>query len=377
MINQGFQQNIETNERSGFRVHSVGGVPFVQPFAHQLTDDQVATLTSAARVAGLGRWAVAEAICGHLMREIGVSRELHEAGAAAAAEKVARPQRTRRKLATAAERGRAAELNRPIAAPKASSLLKAAAGEATDAGEALKRARAALAPLRSRISAMRDRKEAVPEQLLADANRARIATWEALATFRVRLATAERLRLQEVEAHWSAQARAETLALAEARGEEVGVVEADAPKAIQISSRDGLASLRKSGKISAHQFGAGRAYRTAYELAAAGLRIATINPSGVHAGRSAPVGFHRSAAELQRAYLLGRLEQIEIAVRAIGERELTVLRKVAGEGHTIRSLGRSGNAREADAQALVRALEAAVRVLAGPVQKRLVRQASR
>lgn len=210
---------------------------------------------------------------------------------------------------------------------------------------------------------------------------------------RVRSAAAAALRSAQLDEAWAAHAAGETAGLAQARGEELGRVKVRAIAVdkgkvqiepawkgngpLRISSRDGLATLFESSKITSHQYGAGRAYRTAYELAAAGLKIANLNASGGGGGvQHGTLASHRSAQELQRAYVLARLRQIEIAVGGLGPRELRVLRAVAGEGHTIRSLGGSGNAREADTRALVRALEAVVSVLAGPIQRRLKREAA-
>ena len=61
----------------------------------------------------------------------------------------------------------------------------------------------------------------------------------------------------------------------------------------------------------------------------------------------------RSPAALQRAYLMGRLRGME---KGATEIELLVLRAVAGEGQTLRSLGTGGQAKAANRAALVSAL---------------------
>lgn len=388
MINQEKKlfQSLGNSPKGGFRVLSVGGVAFVQPASTVLSEEQAAALKGAARLVGIGRRAVAEAIVAHVQRELGVSGEMHVAGVELAAAAVARVQREARLRHTGKARRFAVEANRMVAAPAPSDQVRKAVAEVDDAVARLRFAREVALRLRLEIAELRDRGEVVPAELKADANRARTATWQALGLVRELAAEADRLRREELEATWSERAEAETAAIASARGEQFGAVStADLEgrvagdlsfKPIRISSRDGLATLFEAGKLTNSQYGALRVYRIAFETASAGLRVANLNPSGAAASRQASGLAARSAAELQRAYVLARLRQIELAVSGKGERELRVLRAVAGEGRTIRSLGGSGNAREADTKALVRAADAAIDVLSKPVHAGLKRSAA-
>lgn len=384
MINQDFQsfQTIETSQRGGFRVLSIGGVPFVQPFPAILNAGQVVALQGAARIGQLGRRKVAEAIVGHVMRELGVSPELHALGVELAAAKVARGNREARQRRDGQVRRQVVQANRTVAEPLPSKEVRRALGLAQEALDVLRQARAEAAHMRRLVELLRERGEEVPAGMLDDANRARTAAWAALGRMRERSIEADRLRREQLDAFWAEQAAAETAQLAQARGEQLGqVAQADLEgrvdqaiaelggKPLRISSRDGLATLFEAGAISAHQYGAGRAYRVAFELASAGLRIANLNPTGFGGGKQHAGLAARSAAELQRAYVLLRLRRIELAVAGLGARELRVLRLVAGEGYTIRELGGGGNSREANTAALRRALEAAVEILAQPLKK--------
>lgn len=383
-------QTIETNQRSGFQVLSIAGVPFVQPLPSALTGDQVAALQGAARVALLGRRKVAEAIVAHVQRDLGVSPDLHALALTIAGGKVAKAQRLAREQKAGTARRQVVRANRTVAEPEPSKEVRRAVAKSDDAGHVLRKARAEyqqlhrLAELQAWAAAFGSEAEGRHfAELLQDANRARTATWTALATLRERAQEAADLRRAQLDAFWAAQAVAETADLAQVRGEQLGqLAKAEAAELglqpLRISSRDGLAVLFEAGSITAHQYGAGRAYRVAYELAGEGLKIANLNPTGVGGGGQAgTLAAHRSARELQRAYVLARLRQIELAAGGRGERELRVLRAVAGEGHTISSLGRAGSARDRNTLALRRALEAAVDVLAAPVQRRLKNEAGR
>ncbi|MDP2214757.1 hypothetical protein [Phenylobacterium sp.] len=362
------------NRTAGFQVLSVGGVPFVQPLPVTLSEAQAAALQSAARMAGLGRRRVAEAIVGHVQRELGVSPDLHAQGVLSAGDKVARAQREIRTRRTGQARRQAIAANRTIAEPAPTREIQKALGEVTDS----------LARLRALRQEARAAREALAkgvglagierDGMIARANRARTASWAALAQMRERSLHAEKLRREQIDAFWAEQAAMETAGLAQGRGEEIGQVrEPEAARALRISSRDGLATLFEARTISAHQYGAGRAYRVAFEAASAGLKISNPSPAARVFRSSDPLTHHRDAGELQRAYVLARLRQIELAVSGLGSRELQVLRSVAGEGRTIRELGGGGRAREKNTAALRRALEAAVGVLATPVHLGLKR----
>jgi len=386
MINQNKNsfQSLGTSAKGAFQVLSVGGVAFVQPASAVLSGAQVSALNSAARLAGIGRRAVAEAIVAHVQRELGVSGEMHVAGVELAAASVARAQREARRRQAGPARRRVVQANRDVAAPEPSKEVRRAVAAVEEASVVLGAARAHAQKLNAGIAQLRKQEEEIPAVMLADANRARTASWEALGLVREKSTVAARLRHEQLEATWSERATIETSVRAEERGEQLGKVTAadlegrvseGVHNPVRISSRDGLATLFESGKLSNGQYGALRTYRIAFELASAGLRVANLNPSGVSASRQTAGLVARSASELQRAYIMARLRQIELAVAGKGARELRVLRAIAGEGRTIRSLGGSGNAREADTKALVRAADAALDVLTTPVHAGLKKSA--
>lgn len=388
MINQDKNsfQNLGTSAKGAFQVLSIGGVAFVQPLPSILSGAQVAALNSAARLAGIGRRAVAEAIVAHVQRELGVSGEMHVAGVELAAAAVARVQREARRRQAGQARRKVVQANRDVAAPELSKPVRKALASVEEATVRLRAARVEAKRLSAAIDQLREQGEEIPAQMLDDANRARTATWEALGLVRERSAEADRLRREQLEAAWSERAVVETATMAEQRGEQLGKVAAadlegrveggEVYKPTRILSRDGLAALFETGRLSTSQYAALRTYRVAFEMAAAGLRVANLNPSGVSASRQASGLPARSAAELQKAYVLARLRQIELAVAGLGARELRVLRKIAGEGQTIRSLGGGGKSREANTKALVRAAEAARDVLSKPVHAGLKRSAA-
>lgn len=127
------------------------------------------------------------------------------------------------------------------------------------------------------------------------------------------------------------------------------------------NSRDGLLSLYRSTALAPHLLKAGLAYRLCYEAAGKGLGSGLGNAGEGGGGSRKMTGLARSAAELHRAYLLIRLNQME---RAVGDamvdgRELHALRTIAGEGKTVREVvGSNSRARKATTEALVRALDA-------------------
>lgn len=124
--------------------------------------------------------------------------------------------------------------------------------------------------------------------------------------------------------------------------------------------RDGLVALHKTKTLTDAEAKAGLAFRLAYQAATQGLG-SCLGRAGEGGGSRTMAGLARSAAELQRAYLLARLNQMERAVAAVlvDGREMHALRMIAGEGHTVREVaGSSGFARAATTAALVRALEA-------------------
>lgn len=156
---------------------------------------------------------------------------------------------------------------------------------------------------------------------------------------------------------------------------------------MRLQSRDGLAALHKSGALTDIQVKAGLAYRLCYEIGEQALGSCL---GRVGEGRGArdwsqlsiaktaegELSLIRSAADLQRAYAVARLNQMERAVFGLADidgrvwvaqpdgHELGALRQVAGEGSTINSLcGSSGHARAVTKAALLRALDAIAGVL--------------
>ena len=129
--------------------------------------------------------------------------------------------------------------------------------------------------------------------------------------------------------------------------------------------RDGLVALHKSKTLTDAEAKAGLAFRLAYCAATTTLG-SSLGRAGEGAGGGRIAGLARSAAELQRAYLLARLNQMERAVAAAMQdgRELHALRMIAGEGQTVREVaGSSGYARAKTTAALVRGLEAIAEAL--------------
>lgn len=129
----------------------------------------------------------------------------------------------------------------------------------------------------------------------------------------------------------------------------------------QAGGRDGIELLFKSKTLTANDVRTALAFRLAYHAASTGVGSCLGRAGEGGGGSRKMAGFARSAVELQRAYLLARLNQME---RAVGEalldgRELHALRMIAGEGHTVREVaGSSGAQRAYVTAALVRALEA-------------------
>lgn len=155
----------------------------------------------------------------------------------------------------------------------------------------------------------------------------------------------------------------ETLALEAGR---VGVEQPALPKAGPVlAKRDGIATLFKAGSLSVGEVQHATAFRMAFEAGQGGLKscLGDLGSPG-RTVRVTEVGADRSKAELQRAYLLARLGQFERVVRAVnGEAAWEVLKAVAGEGRSIRSLGDTGRAKAARLALLKGALGTVAAVL--------------
>ncbi|ADK99399.1 hypothetical protein [Brevundimonas subvibrioides] len=135
---------------------------------------------------------------------------------------------------------------------------------------------------------------------------------------------------------------AEAVMVAQAKGETILPFNDDG--AVRIKGRDGLWSAQDAGMITMGQCQIGLEYRRLWELVSA-------SPLGSQFGRMSETRVAASSTDgtvlrgLHLAYAGMRLTAAEAAVieRDPGQRGLTVLRAVAGEGRTIRSLAASGH----------------------------------
>lgn len=156
---------------------------------------------------------------------------------------------------------------------------------------------------------------------------------------------------------------------------------------IRVKGRDGIAMLHKSKALTDELAKAAMAFRICYELGeqALGSCLGRVGEgrgardwSQLSIGTTAEgeLTLMQSAADLHRAYVIARLNQLERAVFGLPDvngkvwlanpdgRELSALRHIAGEGKTVREVaGCSGHARAATVEALVRALMAVAGVL--------------
>lgn len=145
---------------------------------------------------------------------------------------------------------------------------------------------------------------------------------------------------------------------AQARGEKVVPYKAEG--AMRIKGRDGLGSLFDSGKLSEVQWNTGLAYRALYEAvgpSALGSQLGNVSEGS--AARASTDAMVRHG--LHRAYAGVRLTAAEAAVGCPDR--VAVLRAVAGEGHTVRSLTTSGHVRTVMTDRLVEDLAKVARSL--------------
>ncbi len=177
----------------------------------------------------------------------------------------------------------------------------------------------------------------------------------------------------------------DVLANAHARGEKV--VKFNDSGARRVKTRDGLATLAESGGLTDIQVRAGLAYRLCYELvrdslgsclgrAGEGRGVRDWSQLSIAEDERGELKLMLSAAELHRAYVITRLNQLERAVFGLPDAdgrvwlaepkgdELGALRRIAGEGHTLNAIaGRGAQSRETTKAALVCALDVIARVL--------------
>ena len=155
---------------------------------------------------------------------------------------------------------------------------------------------------------------------------------------------------------WRDQANAETVALAEARGEEVEISKAGR---VNITTRDSLLSLIKSGKLTDAQAQAGKTCRDAYELRSQSLGAMNYSDTG-RGGRDHEASIAWGIAKANASMMLPFVERF-IQLRHISNPvALTMFRNILCERHTIADHGTSQSVRERNTAAFILALDAAV-----------------
>jgi hypothetical protein len=133
--------------------------------------------------------------------------------------------------------------------------------------------------------------------------------------------------------------------------------------ALRLGSRDGLWTAQQAEDIDDDQAATGLAYRLVFEIVGAsqlGSQLGRVNEASIKASSSDGA----AARGLFRAYAGVRLTTAEALVLKADptQRALRVLRAVAGEGRSLRSMGR-GNSLDLNKRALKAALDAARPVL--------------
>lgn len=209
----------------------------------------------------------------------------------------------------------------------------------------------------------RGRTESLAEHLLRNAEALGLGRGEVTrlrVAYRLMLGTnAEKTEGGNIAAQVRDQLNADLMGVVDAavaRGEKVSTFNAAGAK--RIKGRDGLAMLLDKGAISEAQARTAMAYRYCYEASASALRSGLAAAGEGRGGKSV-------AADLHQVYVLARLAQMERAVAAAARdgQETIVLRLVAGDGRSVRSIAAGGHARTLVVQALCRALDAASKVL--------------
>jgi hypothetical protein len=179
---------------------------------------------------------------------------------------------------------------------------------------------------------------------------------------------ADREALLGVRCRTDAQERAlrmlERQVKAATSGRAADRVDAATPMGLRrIKARDGLASLLEAKAITEEEAKIGLAYRMLFEECGPGSGLGSQLEERPRAIRASTHGV--VAHGLLKAYAGVRLTGVDRAVQhadASG-RALAILRAVAGEGRTIRSLGGGGNTRDANLEALKRGLRVALAAL--------------
>lgn len=173
----------------------------------------------------------------------------------------------------------------------------------------------------------------------------------------------ERRPIRQAERQWERDAAAETIKLAEARGEEV---ERAPSGKINIWTRDSLRNLLNAGKLTVDQYETGMKLREAYERRDAGLGS---QMDGI-GGAGSPT-YDNSASVfygVQTGKALARLSVIEreVAIQCRHEpAALQMLREIVGRGKAVRDFGRTPSVFDRHAKALAMALDVADAVIRG------------
>ena len=169
----------------------------------------------------------------------------------------------------------------------------------------------------------------------------------------------ERLEVQLAkldEAETRLRALMEADALERGRG---GAVEPGSPP--KVRGRDGLETLEASGAVTAMQAAAGARYREAYEAAHRGMASSmALRPGGVRGG----LGERPEGPAARQARAVMAVKRMEQAVadrfgddRPAAAEAIMVLREVAGEGRSVRTLSTSGQRRARLTRRLIEALD--------------------
>lgn len=322
---------IQESEAEGYSVRRLGRAVVVVPFAGELADWQVAKLRRASALLTQRKVAAAARAVGCVQRALGVTQDLHQLATEASAASLTEKVRRARKAARDAERARVAA-SPPPTDPEPNGSVNFNADEAEKARAKLRTAQVQIA--RARAAGKRD-------QGAINARRA------ALADLRKFESRTQAAREQQRNHAWAEAARAETLALAQARGEEVTLERAEdgrSPARVRVKSRDGLRALWDADALTQEELNWGMAFRERFEAAhaskvASGLAMLG---GGRAAGSDAAL-----AVQARNLRLMAELAEIELVV-SVGKRgpfRLRVLREIAGEGRCIRDIASGGDGR--------------------------------
>lgn len=207
---------------------------------------------------------------------------------------------------------------------------------------------------RGRSSADISRWDKARAELASD----RLALTERQQDARVRtMASIEAAPGIEADKAWCAQTAAETVMLAELRGEEV---ERSRSGSVRVNSRDPLASLLRAGHLTSDQCWVGVSVRELYErrFSGAGSQLGALGGSGGAHDNDRFVFF-----QLGTAQALQIVQKIQSAVLERTEvNALKMLQLVCGYGYSLSSQG-EGRAFERNARCLAAALDVAGEVL--------------